>query len=217
MALYTLVLGSKNYSSWSMRAWIGLRHAGADFDEIVIPLDANDTRERILAHSPAGLVPILKDSGVSVWESLAILEYAAERHPEKHLWPEDEGVRAHARSISQEMHASFGALRQACPMNCRRRYESFELSREVEADIARIQEIWVECRERYADGGDFLFGHFTNADAMFAPIASRFMTYGVTLDATCRAYVDALVAHPPMREWCDAAALEPVIEKYEFD
>ena len=216
MALYTLVIGSKNYSSWSMRAWIGLRHAGVEFDEVVIPLQANDTRERILAHSPSGLVPLLKDGGVTIWDSLAILEYAAERHPEKHLWPEDEAARAHARSISQEMHAGFGALRQACPMNCRRRYESFDLSRDVETDVARIQTIWAECRERYAEGGDFLFGHFTNADAMFAPIASRFMTYGVTLDATSRAYVDALVAHPPMHEWCEAATSEPVIEKYEF-
>jgi glutathione S-transferase len=115
------------------------------------------------------------------------------------------------------MHAGFSALRQAWPMNCRRRYESFDLSREVENDVARIQSIWTECRDRYADGGDFLFGHFSNADAMFAPIASRFLTYGVTLDATCRAYVDTLVAHPPMHEWCEAAALEPVIEKYEFD
>lgn len=216
MALYTLVIGSKNYSSWSMRAWIGLRHAGIEFDEIAIPLDASDTRERILAHSAAGLVPVLKDGGVTVWDSLAILEYVAENHPEKHLWPEDAAARAHARSISQEMHAGFGALRQACPMNCRRRFESFDLSPEVEADIARIQAIWAECRERYAEGGDFLFGHFTNADAMFAPVASRFMTYGVTLDATSRAYVDTLVAHPPMHEWCEAAALEPVIEKYEF-
>jgi len=200
-----------------MRAWIGLRHAGIEFDEIVIPLDANDTRERILAHSPTGLVPLLKDGGVTVWESLAILEYVAEKHPEKHLWPEDDVARAHARSISQEMHAGFGALRQACPMNCRRRYESFDLSREVEADVARIQAIWSECRASSAEGGDFLFGHFTIADAMFAPVASRFMTYGITLDAASRAYVDALVAHPPMHEWCEAAALEPVIEMYEFD
>ena len=216
MALYTLVIGSKNYSSWSMRAWLALRHAGADFDEVVIPLDTPDAKERILAHSPAGLVPILKDGNLRVWESMAILEVVAERSPEKPFWPADESARAHARSVSQEMHAGFRALRQALPMNCRRRYESFEITREAEADIARVQAIWSECRERHAADGDFLFGPFGNADAMFAPVASRFMTYGVTLDAVSRAYVDALVSQPAVHEWCEAAAEERVIEKYEF-
>ncbi len=132
------------------------------------------------------------------------------------MWPADELARAHARSVSQEMHAGFPALRQALPMNCRRRYESYEVPREAEADIARVQAIWSDCRERYGADGDFLFGPFGNADAMFAPVASRFMTYGVTLEAASRAYVDALVAQPAVHEWCEAAAEEPVIEKYEF-
>ena len=216
MARFTLIIGSKNYSSWSLRAWIGARHAGIDFDEVVIPLDQTATRGRILSYSPAGLVPILKDGGATIWESLAILEYLAEVAPEKNLWPADAAARAHARTVSAGMHAGFMALRQACPMNCRKRYEAFDMTPEARADTDRIANLWQDCRERFGRGGDFLFGGFTNADAMFAPVVSRFVTYGVPLDPVNQAYVDAVMALPSMHEWYAAAASEPVIDKHEF-
>ncbi len=216
MARFTLVVGSKNYSSWSLRGWIGARQAGIDFEEVSIPLHGSSTRERILRYSPGGLVPVLMDDGVTIWESLAILEYLAEAVPKKNLWPADVAARAHARAISAEMHAGFTALRQACPMNCRRRYDTFDLTPETRADSDRIAALWQDCRERFGSGGDFLFGGFTNADAMYAPVVSRFVTYGVPLDPVNQAYVDAVMALPSMQEWYAAAAAEPVIDKYEF-
>ncbi len=211
----TLVIGSKNYSSWSLRAWLGLRAQGIPFEEILIPLDTHGTAERIRAQSAAGLVPVLKDGPVTVWESLAILEYAAERFPEKDLWPVDREARALARSVSHEMHAGFAALRETCTMNCRRRYDSFGLDADTRSDVARIVDIWALCRSKYGTGGAFLFGAFSNADAMYAPVESRFVTYGVELDAGARAYTDAVMAHPAMQEWLAAGEDEPVIEKYE--
>ena len=216
MARFTLVIGSKNYSSWSLRPWIAARHAGIDFDEVLIPLDEGAaTRESILSHSPGGLVPILKDAGITIWESLAILEYLAEAVPEKNLWPADMAARAHARIVSAEMHAGFTALRRWCPMNCRKRYDAFELNSETLAETVRIAALWRDCRERFGGGGDLLFGDFTNADAMYAPVVSRFVTYGVALDPNAQAYVDAVMALPAMQEWYAAGASEPVIDKYE--
>ena len=216
MARFTLVVGSKNYSSWSLRAWIGARATGIEFDEVVVPLDTATTRESLLSHSPAGLVPVLKDGAITIWESLAILEYLAEAAPEKHLWPADVPARAHARTVSLEMHAGFMALRQACPMNCRKRCETFELTAETRADVERISALWRDCRTRFGGGGEFLFGAFTNADAMYAPVVSRFVTYGVALDPPNQAYADAVMALPAMQDWISAGAAEPVIDKYEI-
>lgn len=213
----TLVLGSKNYSSWSLRPWIAMAVNGADFAEIVIPLQSADTARRIREHSPAGRVPVLKDGAVVIWESLAILEYLAEQHPEWHLWPADRPARAHARTISNEMHAGFRGLREALPMNVRRRYFDFVIGADARPDIDRVLQIWRDARNRYGrpGGGDFLFGRFGAADAMYAPVVTRFLTYGVALDPVTQAYCDAVMALPAMQAWLRDAAAEPAIAAYE--
>lgn len=209
MTSMTIVIGNKNYSSWSLRGWIALRHTGAEFDEVVIPLRKPTTRAEILAHSPAGKVPILHDGDVTVWESLAVCEYLAEKFPTAKLWPEDAVARAYARSVSAEMHGGFPSLRSDMPMNCRAHLPGRGATLAALTDVARVESIWNECRSRHGAGGDFLFGHFTVADAMYAPVASRFATYEPELGATARTYVEAVHALPAMREWVDAARAEP--------
>lgn len=213
-----LIIGNKNYSSWSLRPWLAMRAAGLNFAETVIPLDHDDTRSRILAHSPAGRVPVLHNGDLVVWESLAICEYIAEQNPA--LWPIEAKARAAARAVSAEMHAGFMALRKAMPMNCRRGPAKIPTTPEIDADIARIFDIWRDCRSRYgaADGADgaFLFGNFSIADAMFAPVVSRLHVYDVDMDHECAAYRDAVLTHPAMKEWLDGAAAEDwVIERLE--
>ena len=209
-----LVIGSKRYSSWSLRPWIALKQAGITFDEIVIPLRQPDTKARIAQYSPSGRVPFLKDDDVSVWDSIAICEYVAEMLPGAYLWPEDRGARAVARSVAAEMHSGFPALREHLSMDVTRRIDLPEIPAAAQTDIARIQAIWIDCRTRFgstAEGphGPFLFGAFTMADAMYAPVATRFRTYGVTLDPVCAAYVDSIMSLPAMGEWIAAAKLEP--------
>jgi len=210
MSKLTLVIGNKNYSSWSLRPWLALRMAGLDFDEVRVPLYAPGSHDAILRHSPAGKVPVLRDGDVTVWDSLAICEYVAELAPQAGLWPGDRAQRAHARSISAEMHAGFAALRSAMPMNLRieRARLAAPPSAAVQADVARITAIFEECRARYGAAGDFLFGRFTIADAMFAPVAMRFRSYSVTLPPRAQAYADALSALAPMREWVVAGVAE---------
>jgi glutathione S-transferase len=209
-----LVIANKNYSSWSLRAWLGLTQAGIVFDEMKIRLGFPDTKERILGYSPAGKVPVLLDGQIRVWESIAILEYAAERWPEKRMWPADRGARALARAVSAEMHAGFAALRTAMPMNCRGRYPGKGRNPAVDADIRRVTEIWTDCLKR--SGGPFLFGAFSIADAMYAPVASRFLTYGVNLAGAVQQCAESVLALPAMRAWYDAAAVEPeVLLEYE--
>ena len=210
MSGLTLVIGNKNYSSWSLRPWLALRMAGLAFEEIRIPLYEPGSREQILRHSPAGRVPILLHGDVTVWDSLAICEYAAELAPGAGLWPEAPALRAHARSISAEMHSGFGALRAAMPMNLRLAGARLVKppSPEVEADVARVLAIFEECRERHGAGGDFLFGRFTIADAMFAPVATRLRSYSVRLPARSQAYVDAIWSLAPMQEWAAAGVAE---------
>jgi glutathione S-transferase len=207
MEKLTLVLGNKNYSSWSLRAWLALKQTGADFDETVIPLWRPGTKQAISALSPSALVPALHHGGVVVWESLAISEYLAELFPDAGLWPDGRGARAEARAVSAEMHAGFAALRQAMPMNIRATPSAPERSQDVDTDIRRISAIWETCLERH--GGTFLFGPFTIADAMFAPVVSRFRTYGVDLPAASRDYADAVWNTPEMRDWTAAAEAEP--------
>jgi glutathione S-transferase len=205
-----LYLGNKNYSSWSLRPWLVLKESGASFEEEVVHLDRPDTKSRIAAFSPSGRVPVLVDGDVRIWDSLAISEYVAEKFPQAKLWPEDRAARAHARAVSCEMHSGFAALRENMPMNVRARLPGKGRTPEVLADIARIQAIWSAKR------GPFLFGHFTIADAMFAPVALRFVTYDVEMESAPRAYVDALLALPAMKEWiATAAAEEAAIAKYE--
>jgi glutathione S-transferase len=204
----TLVIGNKNYSSWSLRPWLALRMAVIPFDEIVIPLYEPDSKPAILRHSPAGKVPILHHGNVTVWDSLAICEYAAELAASAGLWPADAAARAHARSISAEMHSGFAALRQALPMNLRAVGARIPIEATVQAEIDRIVAIWEDCRSRFGAGGPFLFGAFTIADAMFAPVATRFRSYGVPLPAAAQAYVDAIRALPAMQEWASAGVAE---------
>jgi glutathione S-transferase len=208
-----LIIGNKNYSSWSFRPWLGLRATGIMFHEEVIPLYVDAaSKAQIVAYSPAGKVPILidgqGDSQVKVWESLAILEYAAEKFRDARLWPSESKARAHARAISTEMHAGFVPLRSECGMNMWRPPAKKDLSKDAHANIARIQTIWTETRAKFGEGGPFLFGKFTAADAMYAPVVTRFDTYGGTLAPVTRAYVDAVLATPAMRHWYAEAAKE---------
>jgi len=213
MSALTIILGNKNYSSWSLRAWLALRQTGQPFEEVVIPLDRPETQSSIRTWSPAGKLPILRHGEMIVWDSLAICEYLAETWPEAGLWPTDAAARAAARSAAAEMHAGFQALRTALPMDVRAEAPR-DHGEAVGADIARICDLWSECRTRFGDGqGDFLFGPFTIADAFYAPVASRFATYKVSLPQLAARYVEAVMAHPAMLDWQQAAAREPwVIE-----
>jgi len=214
--MYVLVMGSKNYSSWSVRAWLALKMAGAEFSEIVIQLDRPDTADLIAAHSPSGLVPLLKDGKIAVWDSLAIIEYLNERHPQAGPWPADAASRARARSISAEMHSGFQALRRECPMNLRRAPAVVSLSDEARANVARIEQIWTDCRAAGQErSGPFLFGRFCAADAVFAPVVSRFHVYKVPVSADSRAYMDAVMALPAWEELAQGARTEPAIAKYD--
>ena len=218
-----LIIGNKNYSSWSLRPWLALRTAGIDFDEQLVPLFEDDWAER-KAELPSGTVPVLKHDGTVIWETLAILEYAAETWPEANLWPTDKAARARARTVSNEMHAGFTAVRSHMPMNIRAHHPGRGRGQDdaakaaVERDTRRIEEIWTECRETFGSGGDFLFGDFSNADAMFAPVVSRFTTYAVELNPTCQAYMDAVQNLPAMQEWSEAGRTEPwTIKEDEID
>lgn len=199
----TLVIGNKNYSSWSLRSWLAMKQAGLDFAEIRIPLYTPNSRPEILQHSPAGRVPILHHGEITVWESLAICEYIAEF--DSSLWPGDRATKAVARSVSNEMHAGFQFLRQYMPMNCRARISGIGRNANLKTDIDRITAIWRSCRQNYGEDGDFLFDQFTIADAMYAPVVSRFVTYGVELGETEQAYANAIWKLPAMQLWLDAA------------
>ncbi len=214
MAHYTLVIGNKAYSSWSLRPWLAMKHAGLAFDEMRIPLYQDGHLAKIQKYSPSGKVPILVDGGTTVWESLAICEYLAERHPDRQLWPADAAARAHGRAISAEMHAGFSALRGSMNMNVRRSFPGVGMHAGVAADIARIEALWNDSLKRY--GGPFLLGGFSVADAMYAPVATRFRTYAVALSGAAQRYADTLLALPAMREWYAAANVETeVLPQYE--
>ena len=213
-----LIIGNKNYSSWSFRPWIAMKVAGIAFEEEVISLEASDFKARVSKVSATGKVPALADGSVHVWESLAILEYLAEKYPHAHLWPADPAARALARAIAAEMHAGFGPLRRHLPMNMWRPVTPRQLTPEVETNVRRIEAIWTDCRTRYGADGAFLFGGFGAADAMYAPVISRFHTYGVEVGATARAYMDVVMALPAWSEWRAAALAEPwVLAEDEVD
>ncbi len=213
MSDLTLVIGNRNYSSWSLRPWLALTVAGVTFDEIMIPLQQPDTKSRILRRSPSGKVPALIDGdpengGRVVWDSLAICEYVAERCPETGLWPDDADARAHARSVSAEMHSGFPALRDLMPMNIKARHPGCGMTQDVGYDVLRINAIWRECRAVYAADGPYLFGRFSIADCLFAPVVFRFRTYEPPLLDASAAYVEAMLDHPAMRAWEEAALAE---------
>ena len=213
MSKMTIVLGNKNYSSWSLRPWLALRQTGAAFDEVVIPLYVDGYKEQLLRWSPAGKVPVLKHGDATIWESLAICEYLADAFPDAGLWPADHSVRAVARAVATEMHGGFQALRQNLPMDISRRHPGGGRIAKAKPDIERVTAIWRDCRRRFGEAGahgsgPFLFGGFTIADAMYAPVATRFQTYGVELDPVCAAYSDAVLGMPAMCDWMSAGAAE---------
>ncbi|NQU61540.1 MAG: glutathione S-transferase family protein [Rhodospirillales bacterium] len=206
---FTLVMGNRSSSSWSLRGWLALKCAGVEFDEIMVWFKRPETKAEILAHSPSGFVPVLKHSGGLIWESLAIAEYMADLCPAAGLWPEDIEARAHGRAISTEMHAGFSRLRNHMPMDLQNDRPGEGMADGVDRDIKRICEIWQETRDRFGAGGSFLMGGFTIADIMYAPVVTRFKTYGVDLGPVCQAYADTVLDHPLVREWIEAAQAEP--------
>jgi glutathione S-transferase len=208
MSTLTLVIGNKANSSWSLRPWIALVAAGIPFREIRVRLRRSDTASQIAVWSSSGRVPVLLDQGARVWESYAILEHLADRFPDRGLWPADPAARAQARAVACEMHGGFGALRGELPMDVLNRFPPRPRSAACQADIDRICALWRDSRARFGSGGPFLFGRFSNADAMYAPVVTRLTTYGVPLGAVERAYVEAMHDHPAMKRWIDEAKAE---------
>lgn len=209
-----LVIGNKNYSSWSLRVWLAARHAEIKFDEICVALFTPEGTNQIQRYSPSLKVPVWREEDFVVWESLAICEYLAERAPS--LWPSDPAARAIARSVSAEMHSGFTALRSSMPMNARARGRRVEITPETAADINRIEAVWLDCRSRFGGAGPWLFGNFSIADAMFAPVVLRFVPYGVTRPGVLNQYVATWMTNPHLQAWIAAAEQESeVIEASE--
>lgn len=208
--MYKLVIANRNYSSWSLRAWLYLVESKLEFEEIRIPLFTNAWQEEIARYSPGGRVPVLLDDGITVWDSLAIMEYVREQSPNAVDWPETAAVRAHARSVSAEMHSGFLALRDELPQNLRVRHEMDvgQLSAACRQQIARIDGIWAGCRRQYGEAGRWLFGDFSIADVMFAPVALRFVTYSIHVSGLAREFVEAVCALASVQQWIEAAQTE---------
>ncbi|MET0638623.1 MAG: glutathione S-transferase family protein [Hyphomicrobium sp.] len=204
-----LVIGNKLYSSWSLRPWLVLTAFGIPFEEEIIPLRMPESRSRMLEYSPSGKVPTMVDGDVTVWESLAIIEYLAEKFPDRAIWPRDANARAHARAVAHEMHAGFQPLRQGCPMHLGARFATPPLTEPLRASIDRVEDIWSEARNRFAGGQPFLYGAFSAADAMYAPVVTRFDTYQIPVRESTRAYMDAVLAFPAFAAWREAALAEP--------
>jgi glutathione S-transferase len=220
--MLTLVIGNKCHSSWSLRPWILMKQFGIPFTEVLIPfsdpMHSPEWKTKVRRYSPGGKVPGLVDGDVAVWESLAILEYLADTHPDLAIWPRDRAARAMARSISAEMHAGFSALRSACPMNLGKKFAARDRGPQVAQDVARVAEIWTTARERFGEGGPFLFGAFTAADAMYAPVVTRFDSYSLPADPVCQAYMEAVMATPAFQEWRRAALAETwIVPEDEVD
>ena len=207
-----LVIGSKNFSSWSLRAWLALEHVGAPYEEVLVSFGDPDWREQVKRYSPSGKVPFLIDGALEIWDSFAIVEYLHEKFPAANLWPRDPAARALGRSAAAEMHSGFTALRQSMPMDIQAHAPGKGHTPEVLADAARVQEIWRTCRARHGAGGPYLLGSFSAADCFYAPVVFRFMSYAVPLDPTARAYYDAMLAHPGVAKWRIAAQQEPHVD-----
>ncbi|GGF55590.1 glutathione S-transferase [Azorhizobium oxalatiphilum] len=215
---FTLIIGNKTYSSWSLRPWLALSAAGVPFQEKLLPLGSDMFRETLAEFGTSGRVPLLLDGEVKVWESLAIIDHVAERHPDRPIWPQDPAARGMARSIAAEMHAGFQALRNELPMNLARPPETRAITSKAAADVSRILSIFVEARRRFGADGPFLFGRFCAADAMFAPVATRLATYMVPLDPISESYVQAILAQPDFVRWREAALKEEwVVAEDEVD
>lgn len=216
-ATYTLLIGSRNFSSWSLRGWLAMKLTGAPFETTLFKFHTPE-RARIAQASPSGLVPTLNvgragHAPFMVWDSLAIGEFLAEAHPNAHLWPEEKFARARARSVCAEMHSGFAELRRTCPMDILARVPNHPINDETKRNVARIQFLWRECRREFGQGGDFLFGSFGLVDCFYAPVVTRFITYGIALDETARAYIEAVTSWAAMKEWTQAAAREEAERK----
>jgi glutathione S-transferase len=221
-----LIIANKIHSSWSMRPWLLLTQFGIPFEEVLIPFgptfDDPEWKRQVKAHNPSGKVPALVDgeggNAVQVWESLSIMEYVADLRPDLAIWPKDRAARALARSISSEMHAGFSALRNACPVNLGKRHAPKDRGPKVAADVARITAIWNDCRATFGAGGPFLFGAFTAADAMYAPVCTRLRSYSISVDPVSEAYCDAIYTLPAFVQWREAALKEPwIVPEDEMD
>jgi len=213
-----LIIGNKKYSSWSLRPWIAMSVAGIPFEDTVVPFESDEFKRQVGDVSGTGKVPVLIDGDIRIWESLAILEYLAEKFPDARLWPKDIAARAHARVVANEMHAGFQPLRKHLPTNFARRIIKRDLTPPVMADVKRIEALWVDCRARFGKSGPFLFGAFGNADAMYAPVVSRFHTYDVDVGSDTRAYMNAIMALPAWQQWTAAGIKEPwLFEADEVD
>ena len=215
-----LLIGNKCYSSWSLRAWLLMRATGIAFTEQLVLLDEPGFKEAIFAAAPGsgGTVPTLIDGEIAVWETLAICEYLHDTQPQAGIWPRDKAARAHARAISSEMHAGFTALRGACPMNLGKRFAARDRGPGVARDVERLTGLWRQARDRFGAGGPFLYGTFSAADAMYAPVVTRLDTYGIAVDPVSRDYMKAVLALPAYREWLAAALAEPwIVAQDEVD
>jgi glutathione S-transferase len=213
---YTLLIANKAYSSWSFRPWILMRHFAIQFAEIVVPLGQASTHTDMLVHTPSAKAPCLKDGEITVWESLAIIEYLAENHSDLPIWPQAKAARAMARALAAEMHAGFMGLRAHLPMNMRRKISKRALTPDAEADVARLEIAFGAARGTYGQAGPFLFGDFSAADAMFAPIVNRLHIYDVAVSRETRAYMDTMMDLPAFRKWAEEAQAEPWrLEKYD--
>ena len=214
-----LIIGNRAYSSWSMRGWLAVKQSGEEFEELVVPMFDDEWEQRREGDEFApslGKVPILWDGDIVVWDSLAIVEFLADRYGPALYWPEDEGARAVARSMSAEMHSSFSNLRRDLPMNVRKSFPPKELSEPVRVEIDRILQLWAQARARFGGTGDYLFGDWCAADMMYAPVVTRFVTYGVTVPSFAGIYMKAVLSHPHVAEWIDKAQDEPwVVESVE--
>jgi glutathione S-transferase len=214
---FTIYIGNKNYSSWSLRAWLPLKLTGAPFEEVLIRIKEPQSRAEMLRHSPSGRVPVLHHGDLVLWESLAIGEYLAELFPAARLLPADRAARAVARAVAAEIHGGFHALRSHFPMNMRSSFPGRGVTPEVQAEVNRITATWRDCRKQFGAGGPFLFGHVTLADAMYAPVVSRLRTYAVEIEGEAQAYAEAIWALPALQEWLAAARNEPMmIDEAEF-
>ncbi|MCC3862069.1 glutathione S-transferase family protein [Pseudemcibacter aquimaris] len=203
MSDFTLIIGNKNVSSWSLRGWLAVKHSGVDFEEILIRLRPTWNQEELDALTPASKVPALKRGDMYIWDSLAIAEYMADLYPEKKYWPADVNVRGHARSVSAEMHSGFVPLRSIMPMDCLNSYDTPEMTPELEKDINRVMDIWTECREKYGDQGPYLFGEYSIADMMYAPVVFRFKAYGIELPEIIQDYCNSMLSHDDIKAWLD--------------
>lgn len=214
----TIIIGNKKYSSWSLRGWLAVKLSGLAFDEIKLPLDTPEYYSEIKKYSPIHSVPVLKHGDITVWDSMAIIDYIDRICPGANLWPKDDAAFAHAKAISAEMHSGFTGIRRYCPMNMGKVFSGLAMGERVAKDVARIDALWAECRANYGASGDFLFGDFSAADIIYAPVASRFETYELPRSQVSDAYIKAVLDHPAMQVWAaDAMSETLVISADEID